>query len=216
MSRSSDKRRARRPLVIGLLVAALLIAFGAWYWLQTRQASSPTDANEPVSYSTDRPDEDKPEGYVSTAGPDEPKYIRLPTIGTEGFVQKVGVDQRQQIAVPTNIHLAGWYVQAAKPAQPGLSIIDGHVDGQRNQGIFFQLNNLEPGDEYEVERGDGLIKRFRVMEVTTVDNKDAANILFSQKPSVGSQLNLITCGGDFDPARREYDKRVIVTSELIN
>lgn len=171
---------------------------------------------EIITYSTDKPDEGKPgDDHVWQGGSEDPKYIKLPTIGAEGFVQNVGVDQNQQVAVPNNIHIAGWFVDSVKPGNKGLSIIDGHVDGRQNPGIFMNLVNLKENDLYTVEFGDGSVKQFRVIGVTSVETAKAANILFSQSPKVANQLNLITCGGTFDHDSQRYDKRVIVYSELV-
>lgn len=169
-----------------------------------------------ITYSTDTPDEDpirKDYAWRGNAG--DPKYIDLPTIRTGGFVQKMGVDQRTQIAVPTNINLAGWFADTARPGQPGLSIIDGHVNGRKADGIFKNLKNLKGGDEFTVTLGNGKGLRYRVFGKTSVATKDAPGVLFSQDPTKKSQLNLITCGGAFDTKANSYEQRVIITAELL-
>jgi sortase (surface protein transpeptidase) len=180
--------------------------------------SKPAPVPAAVTASTTEPDEQKPDKqrYVWQGQPDDPKYITLPTIQAEGFVQNVGVDQGQAVAVPNNIHMAGWFTESVRPGQPGLSILDGHVDGRRSDGVFKKLIDLKTNDEYTVELGGGTLKRFRVKKVLSVATKDAAGVLFSRDTKLRSQLNLITCGGTFDQRSRQYDQRVIVTSELIN
>lgn len=171
-----------------------------------------------ITYSTDQPDEVKPDEqtYQWQGSSNEPKYIRLPTINAEGFIQKVGVDQNQTVAVPTNIHLAGWFVDSVEPGQPGLSIIDGHINGRGSDGIFVDLEKLKKGDIYSIEFGDNTSKQFKVTNITSVDTKDAASVLFSQDPNNSSQLNLITCGGNFDTNSRSYNMRVIIASIPVN
>src|SRR5690606_34056120 len=97
----------------------------------------------------------------------------------------------------------------------GWSIIDGHVGGLTTGGIFKNLANIKQGDEYEVETGDGSVKRYRVLESLSSSEEKAPSILFSQDPSVASQLNLITCSGTFNTQSRRYSDRVIVTSQLM-
>ncbi|HEX7963226.1 MAG TPA: class F sortase [Candidatus Saccharimonadales bacterium] len=152
--------------------------------------------------------------YVSTAGPLEPSYISLPTISAEGFVQKMGIDQRGEIATPTNVNFAGWYVNSVPPGQPGLSIIVGHLDGRTSPGIFLHLNKLKPQDTFSVALGNGTLLSYSVRTVTTTDNAHAVAALFSQDPTIKSQLNLITCGGSFSRATSSYDARVIVSAAL--
>lgn len=210
-----SKHRLMPILGAALAVVILVVAF-------SRFANKPDDVmdanTDVITYSTNEPDEIKPgkQSYQWRGAADEPRYIKLPTIEVEGFIQKVGVDQNQEIAVPTNIHIAGWFVDSVKPGQPGLSIIDGHINGRGSDGIFVNLEKLKKGDTYTVEFGDGTSKEFKVTDVTSVETKDAPSVLFSQDPNNSSQLNLITCGGNFDTNSRSYDKRVIISSVPVN
>jgi hypothetical protein len=38
---------------------------------------------------------------------------------------------------------------------------------------------------------------------------------FSKRPASGRFLNLITCAGRYDPARRTYNQRLVVFAELL-
>ena len=166
-----------------------------------------------ITASTNRPGETPPaKNYTWIGNAEDPKRIIIPAIGVNGFIQQVGVDQHTQVAVPNNIHMAGWFINSSRPGQPGLSIIDGHVDGRTESGIFKNLRQLKTNDEITVERGDGQTRSYRVMSVQTVATADAAGVLFSQDPTLASQLNLITCGGTFSRADQAYDKRVVVTA----
>lgn len=146
---------------------------------------------------------------------DQPKEILISSISVEGYIQKVGVDQNNQMAVPNNIHLAGWYVNSVKPGNPGLSIIDGHVLGRYDDAIFKDLINLEPANIISVIYGDNSKKSFVVKEVKLLPVSDTVAYLNEKDPNIKSQLNLITCGGAFDRNSQTYDKRVVVKSEGI-
>lgn len=194
------------------------LALSAWLLLRLPdEPKAPALGETIVTYSTDTPDETKPDRQTTTwrGAAEAPKYITLPTIDAEGFIQPVGVDQHQQVAVPTNIHFAGWFADSVKPGERGLSIIDGHINGRGSDGIFANLGQLKTGDIYDIEFGDGTVREFRVIKVTTVDTNLAAGVLFSQDPKLTSQLNLITCGGSFDTTSRSYEQRVIVASEPV-
>jgi sortase A len=209
------KLRRKKLLMLGAVIVLVIIGWKIGQRQPEATLSEPYAAAT-ITYSTDTPDETKPKKeYQWRGGANDPRLINLPTIQTEGFIQNVGVDQNKQIAVPNNIHLAGWFVDSVQPGQTGLSIIDGHVDGRKNDGIFKHLAGLKENDEYTIEMGDGRLKRYRVKTTVTVATKDAAGILFSQDPKIKSQLNLVTCGGSFDRQSRQYDKRIIVSSELI-
>lgn len=171
-------------------------------------------AQDVVVISTDSPSEEIPTLEYTTDAED-PRSIIIPSIGVNGFVQKVGIDQNNEIAVPNNIHFAGWYTNSVKPGEKGLSIIDGHVDGPTSQGIFGNLNSLEKDQIFEIEYGDGSKISFKVVDKIQVKVEDAYNVLFSKKSEITSQLNLITCGGNFNLDTGRYDDRIIVVTERI-
>lgn len=213
---------ARRPGVWQLLLIAIALVVVLVIPVPGKQVDTPAPTpafvpSEVITYTTDTPDESpiKRESFTWVGADDEPKHIRFASINTEGFIQKMGVDQKGQLSAPTNINLAGWFINSAKPGQPGLSIIDGHVDGRQNAGIFKRLGDLKQGDVFELELGGGTELSYRVLQVQTVDVAGAENTLFSQDPTVKSQLNLITCGGNFNRESQLYEKRVIVSSELM-
>jgi LPXTG-site transpeptidase (sortase) family protein len=173
-------------------------------------------STETVTNSTDTPEEEPPtDNFVWVGKSNDPKYIRLPSVSIEGYIQNVGIDQNSQIAVPNNVHFGGWFVDTVRPGELGLSIIDGHLNGTSRGGIFRNLKNVKVGDEFEVEIGDGTTQQYRVIDTQTLDNDKAADVLFSQKFGILSQLNLITCGGTYDKSAKIYEQRVIVISEHI-
>lgn len=170
--------------------------------------------NEVISYSTNSPSEDVPV-FEYTVSADQPKSIRISSIGINGYIQRVDLDQYNQIAVPNNIHFTGWYVNSVKPGEKGLSIMDGHVDGPTSSGVFANLTNVSIGDTFEIEYGDGSIINFSIVDKIQVNAADAYNVLFAKRPGIYSQLNLITCGGIFNLSEGSYEDRIIVISEKI-
>ncbi len=166
-----------------------------------------------LTYSTDHPSEDQVSDYhVSDKNP---RLINFPSLGIKGFIEQVGVDQNNAIAVPDNINMAGWYVNSVKPGESGLSIIDGHVDGLYSDGVFNKIQFLQKDDTFEVEYGDGHVVNFKVVDIQTPLNAGAAKVLYSKHSDIKSQLNLITCGGTYSKDKKTYDHRVIVVSEQI-
>ncbi len=206
-------KKKKRVLV---LVAVLLLVAGmvGYVLLKPDKKSAATDV---VTYSTDSPDEEKPnkDTYKWQGQPTDPKFITMPTINGEGFIQKVGVDQNKQIAVPGNVHVAGWFNQTVLPGEKGLSIIDGHVTGRVNNGIFKDLDKLKDGDQFKIEYGNGTSKDFKVVKSVDVKVDSAASVLFSQEPSIERQVNLITCSGKFDRATQRYPNRLIVIAQPV-
>ena len=169
-----------------------------------------------VSYSTSEPSETKPgKDYKWQGGPDDPKKIIIPKLGIDAYVQNVGVDQNKQVAVPNNLYIVGWFTGSVKPGALGLSVIDGHVTGRVNDGVFKNLERLSGGDEYSVQFGNGAVKKFKVTGKKSVPVNDAVSYIFSQDPMIDSQLNLVTCSGNYDANSHSYSERLVVYSEKI-
>ena len=170
-----------------------------------------------VTVSTSTPDETVPVKRAYAAAPtgSEPERIVIASIGVDGYVQRVSIDQNGAVAVPTNIHLAGWFTNSVTPGERGLSIIDGHVDGRVNDGVFKHLADVKKGDAIMVTSANGEVRNFVVMNIQSLPTAQAGNILFSQDPTVASQLNVITCGGSFNTTEKQYDQRVIVSAKLV-
>lgn len=209
--------KSRKQKIVTLIILStlsIILIIGA---LLLSRNDKPTE--EPlITYSTDQPDESKTNAnnYNWSGSADEPKKIRITKIGVDAYVQKAGVDQDKKVAVPNNVHLAGWFADSQKPGQNGLSVISGHVSGRTTDGVFKDLSKLQKSDEFEIELGNGQVMRYKVIDTVTVKESESAGVLFSQNPRVKSQVNLITCGGDFDESANQYPDRIIVSAELIN
>lgn len=188
------------------------------YYNNKHNAQKPTtiNPNATVTESTSNPSEGPvKDSDFSNVPADQPKQIILDTIHAKGYVQKVATDSKtNQVGVPSNVNVAGWYTESVKPGQAGLSVIDGHVSGKYTDGIFKHLGNLKSGERYHIIFGDNSIKTFKVRSVQTLSVKDATRILLVPDPTIKAQLNLITCGGSFNEQSQQYDKRTIIISEL--
>lgn len=198
------------------VLAMVLVVIGSLLVVQKSGLNNgdTESGSDEIVTSTDRPDETKPGPNYKWRGRDtDPKKIYIDKIGVDAYVQKVGVDKNQQIAVPNNIHIAGWFIDTSKIGEKGLSIIDGHVDGLTTGGVFKDLNKLKAGDSIKIEKGDGSVVSYEIMQNITVPTSESAGVLYSQDPKVESQLNLITCIGNYDREAQTYDKRVIVTAK---
>ncbi len=212
----SKKKRSGRQVLIGIAVIAFSV-IGYWVWWPQPEPPTQEQAQQ-VTVDSGEPSESKDEAkaYKWNGGADEPKRLLIPTIGIDTYVQATGVTPEQQLEVPNNVHLSGWFRDGAKPGQNGLAIIAGHVTGRTSDGVFLKLKNLKAGDRFQVQRGDGTQLDYQVKEVKIVPEAESAELLFNQDPAEKSQLNLITCGGEFDDALGAYPDRVIVSARLVS
>lgn len=206
--------KQQHALIVLVIVLGVGAAFAGYTLVRKKPAPAEPKSNV-ITYSTDQPDENPPgKDFVWKGKPTDPKYITLPTIKAGGFLQNVGVDQKKAVAVPNNIHMAGWFVDTVLPGAQGLSVIDGHVNGRVNAGIFKNLTKLQAGDSLSIEFGNGSKKEFEVVKLVTKDTKDAAGVLFTQEPGVLNQINLITCSGTWDKQSQQYSQRTIAITKL--
>jgi Sortase domain len=207
-----------------LFLGAILVLLGIYSlnpWYRATQIEVETSkvlqVDTIVNESTKEPGETpipvKDNEYLVPA--DQPRAIHIANLNIVSYIQKVGIDKEKRIAVPTNIHVAGWFTGSVKPGDPGLSIIDGHYGGRYSNGIFYDLHTLEPGNTFSVEFGDKSKRGFIVKTVVEVSKEQAQEILYKRDNSIVSQLNLITCGGEYDNQARTYNDRVIVVAESV-
>lgn len=204
-----------------MLIAAIGILLAVVVYVLLEYRSAYKTENRPVDNSMSRqagdpPSEDIPgDDYEWRGTPNEPKKISIPSLGIDAFVEKVGVDRYNEVAVPKNIHIAGWFTNSVRPGERGLSIIDGHTDGiVPKTAVFTQLGQVSVGTEIVIVLGSGETLSFTVFDTTETTTEEAAAALFSQDPTVSHQLNLITCTGNYDNQKTTYDKRVIVSAAL--
>ena len=111
--------------------------------------------------------------------------------------------------------LAGWYDRSVTPGQDGTSIILGHVDTVTGSSVFYSIKDLTRGKRVEVVRADGKTATFSVDGV-----QEVAKATFPSAEIYGNtrypELRLITCGGPFDTATRQYLDNIVVYTHLVS
>jgi hypothetical protein len=146
-----------------------------------------------------------------------PTTVRLPKIGAESSLLAVAVTVDGKISVPSvkTPMQAAWYRLSPVPGEVGPAVVLGHVDGNRQPGIFAKLKDLAPGDEVQVDRNDGKQLEFVVDHLDQVPKDE-----FPQEAVYGNsdepQLRLITCGGVFDHAEHSYEDNIVVYANLVS
>jgi hypothetical protein len=145
----------------------------------------------------------------------EPTELWIPHIGARSSLIPLGLNKDGTIEVPPveQPMQAGWYSLAPTPGEVGPAVILGHVDGNRQPGIFYRLRELAPGDEVEISRMDGSVAGFVVRKVDQVD-KDQFPTEAVYGETADPELRLITCGGRFDRTAHSYVDNIIVYATL--
>ncbi len=138
-----------------------------------------------------------------------PVRVRIPRAGVDSVLERLGRAADGTMALPSHPGHAGWYAGGPRPGQPGPAVVVGHVDWDHSPAVFFHLDELRPGDPVYVDRADGSTARFRVTGSTVVPKtRFPTDQVFA--PTLQPALRLVTCGGSFDRATRNYRDNVIV------
>jgi Sortase domain len=207
--------------LLAILVGLLFMAYSGYTFAvrysKTHGKPVLPDVARSITSNTPSPSEKKPnakETITYEVPADQPRSIRISSVGINGLIQKVGTSSDGAMAVPSNIFFAGWFVGGVKPGQDGLSIINGHVTGNYTDAIFQPLGNVKPKDTIEIEFGDKSVKKFLVLDSVKLPEAKSAEYLFNKRNTVTAQLNLITCDGKFNSITRTFDDRIIVVAGL--
>lgn len=154
-----------------------------------------------------------------TVAPDRPRYLTINKLGiSKARILPMGVNAKGELATPNNIFDVGWYEASGKPGQGGTMIIDGHNGGPHVVGVFKNLPNLAEGDIVTVERGDGLIFNYRVVEneAVALADADAYMAVAARSPEPGVEsVTLITCTGEWSQQQGTYLSRQFTRAVLV-
>lgn len=153
-----------------------------------------------------------------TVAPDRPRYLTIPKLGiSKARILAMGINQNGELDTPNNIFDVGWYESSSKPGNGGTLMIDGHNGGPHVNGVFKQLPSLNKGDMIEVERGDGHIFKYEVVENNTVplDEADHYMLTAAKSPIDGHEsLTLISCTGEWSQQQGTYLSRQFTRAVL--
>ncbi|MGW0336720.1 class F sortase [Streptomyces sp. NPDC003011] len=179
-----------------------------------REGGRGSDGAAPARSTTTTPSAHAPAKSVWSLERAVPVALRIPAIGVDTPVMRLGLAPDGTAEVPplTDDDRAGWYRHSPTPGQVGPSVILGHVTvGTHGDGVFRHLTRLHRGDRIEARLENGAVAEFAVTAVRTVAKAD-----FPTDDVYGDvkrpELRLITCGGP--RAGQEYRDNVIVFAEL--
>jgi LPXTG-site transpeptidase (sortase) family protein len=139
-----------------------------------------------------------------------PAWLIIPRIHVDAPIKPVGVDAQGNLGVPSDAVHVAWYKNGPRPGMPGAAVIDGHLDTKTTpQAVFYNLDELKPGDEMDVLTEDGQTVVFKVASVKEYAYNASTSGIFVSN-GTAPELNLITCAGDWVPEKKIYDRRLVV------
>ncbi len=188
------------------LAAAVLSGCGADPAVDTAVGTPSTDTSTGSSAT--------PATTAPAAESLSPASISIPTIAVAAPVGALGFDEAEQtVEVPSEPLHAGWYRYGSTPGENGSAVILGHVDSETGPAVFARLKELRRGDKVAVTMSDRSVVSYRVDKVATYPNAEfpARKVYGATGPST---LNLVTCGGAYDPVEG-YQSNVVVYTSLL-
>ncbi|MDX2392912.1 MULTISPECIES: class F sortase [unclassified Streptomyces] len=190
-----------------------VLVLGLWLWgkeitgvppgAQAGQGGGPVAAGMPAAHA--------PMSGVM------PARVDVPSIGVQAPVISRGLDSRGSIDPPPYElpGTVGWWGAGAAPGAAGTALMVGHVDTKSKPAVFFGLSTVKPGAKIRVARADGSVAEFTVEDVKTYERTE-----FDPKKAYGprvdgrAELRLVTCGGNYDKAAKQYSANVVVSAYL--
>jgi LPXTG-site transpeptidase (sortase) family protein len=142
--------------------------------------------------------------------PVAPVEVFIPALGVDADVVPVGEDSDGAMGSPTDPDTVAWWSLGYGTGEdPGNVVLAGHVNWLGRLRPFGLIDQLAPGDEIVLHDELGREYHYQVTWSKLVEAEGApVEEIFS--PSDRAELTLITCGGTFVPATREYLDRTIV------
>ena len=184
--------------------------------------TTPIPTTKPAATASPKPSA-KPTARPATRGArpatgvarSTPVALRIPAIGVSLRLSTLGLNPDGTVQVPTKDQQPGWFRLGPSPGQIGSAVILGHVDDYQGPAAFYRLKSLRQGDTVDVTLADGAVAHFAVTSV--------ASYLKTQFPSQQvyasrgySALQLVTCGGAFNPGTGHYLSNVVAYTTLVS
>lgn len=144
-----------------------------------------------------------------------PTRLAIPNINLNAMLEHVGVTQSGVLDAPKVPTMAAWFDRGPRPGEKGNAIIIGHF-GWKNgiPAVFDGLYKLHEGDRIYVIDENNATTTFVVRELRTYRENDDASEVFRSRDG-NAHLNLITCSGVWNKARKSYSNRLVVFADKV-
>lgn len=196
--------RLRTTIII--LIVVTLVAMILLYFIGTQKQDVITPAAQTKNVSvSDKTDSDKKYGL--------PTRLIIPKLNVDANISYMGLTAGGEMDVPPDLINVGWYKYGTKPGEQGSAVIAGHLEGTEDLGVFIKLNTLQDGDVINVRNDRDETIAFTVRETRTYKQNERPDEIFNKND--GRYLNLITCTGTWDNAKKRYSHRFVVFADKI-
>lgn len=205
-------------LILFLIFFIRVVTFEDKYYNEKEGSErAAVTVNEDTELDETEPTDDEIAEY--TVAPDRPRYLSIEKLKVKNSrILPMGVNTSGELDTPRNIFDVGWYEGSGKPGYGGTMIIDGHNGGPHIHGVFKNLPDLTEGDIITVERGDGEIFKYSVVENKSIalSDSDAYMSTAAKSPERDKEsVTLISCTGEWSQSQGTYLSRQFTRAVLI-
>jgi Sortase domain len=174
------------------------------------QTATPDGSEGPVNEQPSRPAPRRPRTVAAVGS--VPASVRVRAVAIESPVRPVGVARDGQMQLPADPDLLGWYRHGPRPgAGRGAAVMAAHVDTvEDGLGVLARLFQVRRGDPVVVTGLSGQRRTYRVTAIRWYDKQALPARLFARTGP--HRLHLVTCGGEYDADRGEYQQNLVVTA----
>jgi len=141
-----------------------------------------------------------------------PIKLAMPSLGVEAPIVPVGQDEDGAMSAPDDPDTVAWYRFGPGMGVPGNVVLAGHINWNGRTRAFGNLDRLDPGDPILVVDTDGHGYQY-VVESSHWVRAEGAPVEEIFASTGQPVLTLITCGGEYIAARREYLDRLIIRAK---
>ncbi|MER5857085.1 class F sortase [Streptomyces sp. NPDC059688] len=206
-----DTGRGGRLALWGVVIAVLAVSvFGG------HRSSGDTPTEPPRAQGSNAAVQDDPRHADKALPHSAPTRLLIPKIAVDAPFTTLSIGPTGQLEPPPagDTNLVGWYAKGASPGEQGTAIIAGHVDTTTSAAVFANLDELEEGDTFTVDRADGRTAEFVVDDAENFPKDDFPSKRVYADTS-RPEVRLITCSGDYDHSVRDYTENLVVFAHLV-
>lgn len=118
--------------------------------------------------------------------------------------------------LPTDPHEVAWWSAGSQPGDgQGNVVLASHISYNGRYGPFTRLASLHRGQVVSLRTAGGQLRRYQIIAIRQFAKGalDRQGLFRTDGPP---RLLLVTCGGHYDPATRNYADNIVVTADPVS
>ena len=137
-----------------------------------------------------------------------PVRMRIPALSLDYEIRGTGADSKGTMQIVPALEMVSWFTRSAIPGNEGNAIFGAHNTWGGVRSKVFTLDELEIGDEMEIDYADGTTLKFLLESVFVYELRTApAHLIMDVRGD--ARATLITCKWPFNTTTGTSDNRIV-------